>query len=199
MYVAYVKRIVDFILAFCGILILSPLFLIIIFLLYVFQSKKVLFIQKRVGLNKVVFQIFKFKTMNDSLNAEGFLKSDKERLTLIGTFLRKTSLDELPQLFNVIKGDMSLVGPRPLLTNYMHRYSDFQDKRHLVKPGITGYVQIKGRNSLPWDKRFELDVLYVENCSFSTDCKILFLTVFQIFNFKTTIPSNHIPIEPFEL
>lgn len=181
-----------------GILLLSPVFIVLILALYFLQHKQVFFCQPRVGLNDRVFTIFKFKTMNDATDVQGKLLPDTLRTTRLGKWLRSTSLDELPQFFNVLKGDMSFVGPRPLLTSYAHLYSDFQKKRHAVKPGITGYVQVKGRNALTWAHRFELDVYYVTHISFVLDCKIVFLTLIQVFHFKSATTSGTIPMEPFE-
>lgn len=136
--------------------------------------------------------------MNDKKEANGNLLSDAERLTKIGNFVRKTSLDEIPQLLNVLKGDMSLVGPRPLLTNYLHLYSNFQNRRHELKPGITGWVQVNGRNSVSWEKKFELDVWYVDNCSFWLDVKILFKTIEKVVKSDGITAENSATIEPFD-
>lgn len=139
------------------------------------------FLQKRPGKNGKIFSIIKFKTMNDKRNKEGDLLDDSKRLTRIGKFIRNTSLDEIPQLINVIKGDMSLIGPRPLLPEYLPLYNDFQKQRHKVKPGITGYAQVNGRNAINWNKKFEYDIYYVANISFILDCKILLKTLKKVF------------------
>jgi lipopolysaccharide/colanic/teichoic acid biosynthesis glycosyltransferase len=149
--------------------------------LYIVNQGKPFFFQLRPGLNGAIFKIIKFKTMNDKKDVNGNLLSDAERLTKIGVFVRKTSLDELPQLLNVIKGNMSLIGPRPLLPEYLLLYNDFQIKRHNVKPGITGWAQVNGRNAISWEKKFEYDVWYVNNISFVLDVKIFFLTLKKVF------------------
>ena len=143
------------------------------------------------------FKIIKFKTMNDKKDTFGHLLADSERHTKMGMFVRKTSLDEIPQLLNVLKGDMSFVGPRPLLTDYVHLYTDFQNRRHQVKPGITGWAQVNGRNAISWDKKFELDVWYVDHCSFWLDVKILFKTVGKVLKSDGINPKNEISTEPF--
>ena len=156
------------------------------------------FIQTRVGKNQKRFSIYKFQTMSEARDSNGKLLPDAARITGFGKFLRATSLDELPQLLNVLQGNMSLVGPRPLLPDYAHLYSDYQNQRHQVLPGITGYVQVKGRNALTWEERFDLDVYYVQHISFIFDCKILFLTFITLFDFKKSRPQKGISIEPFE-
>ena len=178
MYKNYIKRLFDFLVAFFGLLVLSPIFLIVTIGLYFANDGKPFFFQARPGLNEKIFKIIKFKTMNDKKDADGNLLPDAERLTPIGAFVRKTSLDEIPQLINVLKGDMSLIGPRPLLPQYLPLYNEQQKKRHNVRPGITGWAQVNGRNAISWHKKFELDVWYVENISFSTDIKV-FLTTFK--------------------
>jgi lipopolysaccharide/colanic/teichoic acid biosynthesis glycosyltransferase len=181
MYKNFIKRIIDIVVASLSLILLSPLFLIVTIGLYFVNQGKPFFFQLRPGLNGAIFKIIKFKTMNDKKDSIGNLLSDAQRLTKIGSFVRKTSLDEIPQLFNVLKGDMSLIGPRPLLVHYLHLYSDFQNRRHNVKPGITGWAQVNGRNAISWEKKFEYDVWYVENFSFLLDIKILFLTVKKVF------------------
>ena len=197
MYQNGIKIILDRIVALIALLLLSPVFICIVLILLFFY-KKVFFIQTRVGKNKKRFQIYKFQTMCEERDSNGKLLPDDARITIFGKFLRATSLDELPQLLNVLKGNMSIVGPRPLLADYAHLYSDEQNKRHQVLPGITGYVQVKGRNALTWEERFALDVYYVKHISFIFDCKILFLTFITLFDFKKSRPNNGIPIEPFE-
>ena len=174
---------------------LSMLFLLgIVLLLAITHKGKIFFKQKRIGYQEKPFYIFKFKTMLDDTDAQGKLLADEKRLTPIGRFLRKTSLDELPQLINVLRGEMRLVGPRPLLPEYVPLYNEQQRKRHTVKPGITGWAQIKGRNALSWEKRFELDVWYVEHRSFLLDLKIIGLTFLKIFHKN----DGHILSEKFE-
>ena len=197
MYQNEIKIVLDKIIALLTFLIVSPVFVLILLILFLLQ-KKVFFIQTRVGKNQKRFSIYKFQTMSDERDSNGKLLSDDVRITTFGKFLRKTSLDELPQLFNVLKGNMSLVGPRPLLPDYVHLYSEYQNQRHQVLPGITGYVQVKGRNTLTWEERFDLDVYYVQHISFIFDCKILFLTFITLFEFKKSKPQNGISIEPFE-
>src|SRR5690606_11542327 len=159
----------DFIVAFIALLFLSPFLLFFTFLLAVANMGNPFFLQKRPGKNGDIFMIIKFKTMTDAKDAEGNLLPDSERLTATGKFVRKTSVDEIPQLINVVKGDMSLVGPRPLLPEYLEIYTPRQQKRHLVRPGITGWAQVNGRNAISWSKKLELDVWYVENLSFLLD------------------------------
>ena len=178
LYRYFIKRMFDFIFALTGIIILFPIFLIVAIGLYFVNEGKPFFFQSRPGLNEKIFKIIKFKTMNDKKDIHGNLLSDAERLTPIGSFVRKTSLDELPQLINVLKGDMSLIGPRPLLPQYLPLYSNVQRRRHNVRPGITGWAQVNGRNAISWTKKFELDVWYVDNLSFTTDLKV-FLTTFK--------------------
>lgn len=197
MYQNRIKIVLDKLVALMAILLLSPIF-ILITLMLLFLQKQAFFIQTRVGKNQKRFPIYKFQTMSLALDTNGKLLPDDERITSIGKFLRATSLDELPQLFNVLQGSMSLVGPRPLLPNYVHLYSKEQNKRHNVLPGITGFVQVKGRNTLTWEERFALDVYYVQHISFLFDCKILFLTFIALFEFKKSKPQNGISIEPFE-
>jgi lipopolysaccharide/colanic/teichoic acid biosynthesis glycosyltransferase len=198
MYKNIVKPILDFILALVGFILLLPVFLCITILLFFANQGKPFFIQKRPGKNCKVFSIIKFKTMNDKKDALGKLLHDSERLTPVGKFVRKTSLDEIPQLLNVIKGDMSIIGPRPLLTDYVHLYSPFQNRRHEVKPGITGWAQINGRNAISWDKKFELDVFYVDNISFWFDLKILFLTIKKVIISEGISAEDAATIEPFQ-
>jgi undecaprenyl phosphate N,N'-diacetylbacillosamine 1-phosphate transferase len=181
MYKLYIKRIFDFFVASIGFLIIFPIFIIFFVWLTINNKGKSFFIQNRLGNNGCIFKVIKFKTMNDKKNKNGQLLADSERLTKIGRFIRKTSLDEIPQLINVIKGDMSLVGPRPLLVEYLPLYNDFQKRRHEVRPGITGWAQVNGRNAISWEKRFELDVWYVDNLSFWLDIKILFMTIKKVF------------------
>lgn len=197
MYRTIVKPIMDFCLALFGFIVLLPLFIIITILLFFANQGKPFFIQQRPGQNCKVFSIVKFKTMNDKKNESGKLLPDSDRLTNVGKFVRKTSLDEIPQLLNVLKGDMSLVGPRPLLISYVHLYSDFQNRRHEVKPGITGWAQVNGRNAISWDQKFAYDVWYVDNCSFLVDCKILLKTVLKVIKKEGINAVDAATIEPF--
>ncbi|ERM83971.1 hypothetical protein P872_01540 [Rhodonellum psychrophilum GCM71 = DSM 17998] len=162
-------------------IVLCPVILIVFIFLSIANSGNVFFVQNRPGQGEKIIRIIKFKTMNDKKDEKGHLLPDAERLTAVGKFVRSTSLDELPQLFNVLKGDMSLIGPRPLLVKYLPLYNDFQKRRHEVKPGITGWAQINGRNMISWQKKFELDVWYVDNLSFILDLKIIGLTIKKVF------------------
>jgi undecaprenyl phosphate N,N'-diacetylbacillosamine 1-phosphate transferase len=181
MYKSFYKRKFDFLAALLGLIFLSPIFFIVTIGLYFANQGKPFFFQSRPGKNGVVFKIIKFKTMNDKKDAAGNLLSDGERLTKIGALVRKTSLDEIPQLLNVLKGDMSLIGPRPLLPEYLPLYNEEQKKRHKVKPGITGWAQVNGRNAISWEKKFDYDVWYVQHVSFMLDIKIFFLTLKKVF------------------
>ncbi|MBW7676627.1 sugar transferase [Chryseobacterium chendengshani] len=181
MYKDYIKRLLDFTVAFFALLILSPVFIIATIGLYFANDGKPFFFQARPGLKEKIFKIIKFKTMNDKKDSNGDLLPDSKRLTSIGAFVRKTSLDELPQLINVLKGDMSLIGPRPLLPQYLALYSNTQKMRHNVRPGITGWAQVNGRNAISWKKKFELDVWYVDHLSLTLDIKIFFKTIKKVF------------------
>jgi lipopolysaccharide/colanic/teichoic acid biosynthesis glycosyltransferase len=191
MYKALVKPTFDFLAAAVGLVVLSPLFVVITLVLYFSNQGKPFFTQPRPGKNTKIFKIIKFKTMNDKKDVDGQLLPDSQRLTSMGSFIRKTSLDEIPQLINVLIGDMSLIGPRPLLTHYLHLYSDFQNRRHEVKPGITGWAQVNGRNAISWDKKFEYDVWYVDNSSFILDSKILLKTVLKVLKSEGLNEGNH--------
>jgi lipopolysaccharide/colanic/teichoic acid biosynthesis glycosyltransferase len=179
-YQSIIKPIFDFLAATLGFLLLLPVFLVIWFVLLISNHGSAFFFQERPGKNERVFKIVKFKTMNDKKDSSGNLLPAVDRLTSFGIFLRKYSLDEIPQLLNVIKGDMSLVGPRPLHVRYLPRYNDFQKQRHLVKPGISGWAQVNGRNTIEWEEKFKFDVHYVKNISFWFDIKILFKTVRKV-------------------
>ena len=181
LYEKYVKRPFDFLCSFVAIMVLSPLILAIAVLVRIKLGTPVLFKQERPGYREKPFYLYKFRTMTEERDKEGRLMPDDARLTGLGTFLRKTSLDELPQLVNVLKGDMALIGPRPLMPQYLLLYSKKQVRRHEVRPGITGWAQVNGRNSISWTKKFELDVWYVDNITFLLDLKILFLTVKKVF------------------
>lgn len=180
MYKIFFKPLLDFVLSLLGIIVTSPIFLIVFIALLLANRGKVFFLQNRPGKNEEIFKIIKFRTMNDKRDAQGNLLPDEERLTSIGKLVRKTSLDEIPQLINVLLGNMSLIGPRPLLPEYLPLYNDLQKKRHLIKPGITGWAQINGRNGVEWEKKFQFDVWYVENLSFLLDLQIMFLTLKKV-------------------
>lgn len=180
LYKYFFKPTFDFIVALLGLLLLSPLLMIIIVYLFFANHGKPFFFQIRPGLNEKLFKIIKFKTMNDKVDKEGNLLPDAQRLTKIGKFVRKTSLDELPQLLNVLKGDMSLIGPRPLLPEYLPLYNTKQKQRHNVKPGITGWAQVNGRNAIEWQQKLEYDVWYVNNISFKLDVKIILKTIQKV-------------------
>lgn len=197
MYKKIIKPFLDFMLSLLGLLLLSPIFIIVTVLLFILNSGKPFFMQLRPGKNGQIFKIIKFKTMTDKKDSYGNLLPDKMRLTLVGKIVRKTSLDEIPQLLNVLKGDMSLIGPRPLLTTYLHLYNDFQNRRHDIKPGITGWAQVNGRNAISWDKKFEYDVWYVDHISFILDFKILFLTLKKVFKSEGINSANAATTEPF--
>lgn len=197
MYKTFIKPTFDFLAAFLGLLLLSPLFLLIFILLALAQNGQVFFVQKRPGKDEKIFSIIKFKTMTDHRDAQGALLPDADRLTTVGKIVRKISLDELPQLINVLNGDMSLVGPRPLLPDYLHLYNDFQRRRHEVKPGITGWAQVNGRNAISWQQKFEYDVAYVKKQSFWLDLKILFKTLIKVVKREGINAADAATIEPF--
>lgn len=181
MYKNFFKRLIDFFAALFGLIILSPVFLLVTIGLFFANQGKPFFFQSRPGKGGRIFKIVKFKTMNDRKDGNGELLPDADRLTSVGAFVRKTSIDEIPQLINVLKGDMSLIGPRPLLVQYLPLYNERQARRHEVRPGITGWAQVNGRNAISWDQKFEFDVWYVENISLSLDIKILFMTFKKVF------------------
>ena len=181
MYKNHLKRILDFSLATLAFLFTSPIFILVALLLTIANKGQAFFFQPRPGKDEQIFKVIKFKTMTDEKGADGDLLPDADRLTAIGSFVRKTSLDEIPQLLNVIKGDMSLIGPRPLLVQYLPLYNHKQKQRHNVRPGISGWAQVNGRNTISWEKKFEYDVWYVDNISFLLDLKIIFKTVWKVF------------------
>ncbi|WP_279390794.1 sugar transferase [Alkalihalobacillus sp. LMS39] len=191
------KRLFDIIVSFFLIFLLLPLFLIVTVLVRVKLGTPILFKQVRPGLNEKPFTLFKYRTMTNERGKDGNLLSDEMRLTSFGLLLRKFSLDELPQLFNVLKGDISLVGPRPLLMEYLPLYSGEQRKRHQVRPGITGWAQVNGRNAVSWEERFTLDVWYVDNYSFLLDLKILFMTVVKVIKSEGINQEGHVTVEKF--
>lgn len=192
------KRLFDFFVALCAILTLLPVIVIVALLVRFKLGSPILFTQDRPGLHGKTFKMMKFRTMLDAKDKQGNLLPDDERMTPFGTFLRSTSLDELPGLFNVLKGDMSLVGPRPLLVQYLPLYNAEQARRHNVRPGITGWAQVNGRNAISWEQKFKLDVWYVDNQSFWLDLKILFLTVKKVFVREGISADGHVTIEPFK-
>lgn len=197
-YKLQIKPFFDVLFAFLGLLLALPVFLLVMLLLTYANQGNPFFIQKRPGRKGKIFSIIKFKTMNDRKDAEGKLLPDGDRLTRVGALVRKTSLDELPQLWNVLKGDMSFVGPRPLLTYYLHLYDAFQNRRHEVKPGITGWAQVNGRNAISWDQKFAYDVWYVDHISFFLDVKILFKTVKKVLISEGINAADSASIEPFD-
>lgn len=180
-YRRHIKRPMDIILSLCAIIVLSPVLLLVAILVRVKLGSPVIFKQKRPGLNEKIFTLYKYRTMLDEKDEDGELLPDQMRLTKFGRFLRSTSLDELPELFNILKGDMSIVGPRPLLVQYLPLYDEHQKKRHEVRPGLSGLAQVSGRNAISWEDKFNLDVEYVDNVSFVSDWKIILLTLKKVF------------------
>lgn len=197
MYKNFFKPLMDVSAALLALLLLSPVFLVITCILFIANEGKPFFFQERPGLQERPFFVIKFKTMNDKKDANGQLLPNHLRTTAIGAFLRATSLDEIPQLINVLKGDMSLVGPRPLLFKYIPLYSPEQRRRHSVKPGITGWAQVNGRNAISWAKKFDCDIYYVDNCSLALDIRILWLTVFKVLKKEGVNVSATVIVEPF--
>ena len=192
-----IKRVLDFIIALIGLIVASPILLVVALLVRLKLGSPILFRQQRVGLDGEIFEMVKFRTMKDATDSQGNPLPDEERLTSFGNFLRKSSLDELPELLNVLKGDMSLVGPRPLLVEYLPLYSKEQMKRHDVRPGITGYAQVNGRNNISWSKKFELDVYYVKHYSLGLDLKILWQTVAKVLGQADISQEGHVTVEKF--
>lgn len=197
-YKLFFKRFFDIIISFTALVILSPLLLLLILFLAIAQNNNVFFTQPRPGKNGNVFKVIKFKSMNDKRDSEGKLLPDAERITKVGGFVRSTSMDELPQLINVLKGDMSLIGPRPLLVRYLPLYSEHQARRHEVKPGITGWAQVNGRNAISWEQKFDYDVWYVDNISFYLDFKIILLTIKKVILRKDINSAESATMSPFE-
>ena len=182
MYRSFIKRLIDVVVVSCFLLVIWPILLLVtLWLYFVNKGAGAFFFQKRPGKNGKIFEVIKFKTMTDERDSKGNLLPDAKRITKVGKLVRSTSLDELPQIINELKGDMALIGPRPLLPQYLALYNEEQRRRHDVRPGITGWAQVNGRNAISWTKKFELDVWYVEHCSFSLDLKIVFLTIKKIF------------------
>ncbi|MDR6696785.1 MULTISPECIES: sugar transferase [Chryseobacterium] len=198
MYKFFFKRLIDFMIALMGLILLSPVFIVVMVLLYFANQGKPFFVQARPGLNEKIFHIIKFKTMNDKKDAQGNYLPDSERLTPIGSFIRQTSLDELPQLINVLKGDMAIIGPRPLLPQYLELYNETQRRRHSIRPGITGWAQVNGRNAISWTKKFELDIWYVDHLSFATDCRVIILTLKKVLKKEGINQAHQATVEAFK-
>ena len=198
MYKYGLKRVIDFILVFIVLVVIWPILLLItIWLHFANKGAGAFFTQERPGKDGRIFRLIKFKSMTDERDAEGKFLPDAKRLTHVGKFVRATSIDELPQLINVLKGDMALIGPRPLLPQYLSLYSKEQARRHEVRPGITGWAQVNGRNAISWTKKFELDVWYVDHCSFFLDLKIFFLTIKKVFVREGISSDTSVTMEPF--
>jgi lipopolysaccharide/colanic/teichoic acid biosynthesis glycosyltransferase len=198
MYRQFIKPLFDVTVALAALIFLSPLFLAVMIFLLISNNGKPFFFQPRAGKNGRIFRVMKFKTMNDKRDANGELLPDADRITSVGKFVRKTSLDELPQLINILKGDMSLVGPRPLLVEYLPLYNERQQKRHHVMPGITGWAQVNGRNAISWDQKLEFDAWYSENQSFLLDIKIAFMTVFKVLRSEGINAEGSATVEKFK-
>ena len=198
MYAKYVKRLLDFILSFLAIIILSPVMLIIYILVRVKLGKPAIFKQQRPGKDEKIFTLYKFRTMTDEKDENGNLLPDEKRLTKFGKMLRSTSLDELPELFNILKGDMAIVGPRPLLVEYLKLYNDEQRKRHNVRPGLTGLAQVSGRNSISWENRFEKDIEYINKLTFINDLKIILITIKKVIKKEGIPQENNATMEKFK-
>ena len=192
-YKKFIKRLFDIVLSLMAIIVLSPLLIILFVLVKIKLGSPVIFTQKRPGKDEKVFKLYKFRSMTEKKDESGNLLSDDQRLTKFGRKLRSTSLDELPELFNILKGDMSIVGPRPLLVEYLPFYKDDERKRHYVTPGLTGWAQINGRNASSWEEKFEKDIYYVNNLSFLLDLKIIILTVFKVFKKSDILVGKEIP------
>lgn len=195
LYAKWIKRILDFLLSFCAIIVLSPVLLVLCILVRTKLGSPIFFRQERPGKNEKIFTLCKFRTMTDERDDKGNLLPDHIRLTRFGKFLRATSLDELPELFNILKGDMSIIGPRPLLVSYLPYYSEREKLRHSVRPGLTGLAQVSGRNFIDWDKRMEKDVEYVENLSFGMDMKVLWMTVQTVLGHQDEVAEDTNAVE----
>lgn len=196
-YERYTKRILDFTLSLLALIVLSPVFLVVAILVHIKLGSPVLFRQARPGKNEKIFSLYKFRTMTDARGENGELLPDELRLTHFGRILRSTSLDELPELVNILKGDMSIVGPRPLLVKYLPLYSEEQKHRHDVRPGLTGWAQANGRNAISWEEKFALDIWYVQNISFWVDVKVIFLTVKEVFCREGISSAHSVTMEEF--
>ncbi len=198
LYRNYFKRFFDFTVSLIAFCLLLPLFIVVTVSLFIANQGRPFFVQQRPGKNGRIFRLVKFKTMNDRKDAAGNLLPDAERLTAMGNFIRKTSLDEIPQLINVIKGEMSLIGPRPLLVEYLPLYNDSQKRRHEVRPGITGWAQVNGRNAIGWKEKFELDVWYVDHVDLRLDWKIVFITITKVIKREGVSQEGHVTMTKFE-
>lgn len=197
-YARYIKRLLDFILSLIALVILSPILLVFIVIGAIKMGGNPFFTQERPGKDEKIFKLIKFRTMTNKKDADGNLLPDDQRLTSYGKFLRSTSVDELLELINILKGDMSIIGPRPLLVKYLPLYNDFQKHRHDVRPGLTGYAQVNGRNSISWEERFKLDVDYVQNITFMGDVKIIFDTVYKVFKRDGISSGTSVTMEEFK-
>ena len=199
MYARYIKHLIGFFAALCAILLLSPVLVVISILLFIANhGSSPFFIQPRPGKNERIFNAVKFKTMTDECDENGNLLPDEQRLTNIGKFVRSTSIDELPQLFNILKGDMAFIGPRPLLVQYLPLYSEEQHRRHNVRPGLSGWAQVHGRNAISWKQKFEYDVWYVDHISFKVDWQIFWMTIYKVFARKDINSSTAATMEAFD-
>jgi len=196
-YSLYLKRFIDFNLSLLALILLSPLLILIIILQFFFNGTPIFFTQARVGRGEKVFKLIKFRTMNNKKDKSGVLLPDIKRKTFFGSFLRKTSLDELPNLINILKGDMAVIGPRPLLVEYLSLYNEYQKQRHLVRPGLSGLAQIKGRNLINWNQKFDYDILYIKRITLIFDIKIILSTIVNVFLLKPVNSSNNNTIEKF--
>lgn len=197
-YRRFIKRPMDFSLALIAVIVLSPILLVVAILVRTKLGSPILFKQKRPGLNEEIFMMYKFRTMTDERDDKGELLPDSVRLTKFGKLLRSTSLDELPEIFNILKGDMSIIGPRPLLVQYLPLYNEYQKRRHEVRPGLSGLAQTSGRNTISWEEKFNIDIEYVENISFIQDWKIIFLTIKKVFVREGINSETAATIEPFK-
>lgn len=196
-YNKYIKRAIDLILSLTALVVLSPVYLFVAVLVRIKLGSPIIFRQKRPGLNEKIFTLYKFRTMTDDKNSSGDLLEDEIRLTKLGKFLRNTSLDELPELINIINGDMSIIGPRPLLVQYLPLYNENQKRRHLVRPGLSGLAQVNGRNAISWEEKFSYDIEYVDSVGFILDCKIILLTIKKVFIREGISSGTSVTMEPF--
>ncbi len=197
-YSLYFKRFIDFHLALIALILLSPILIIVVLFQIIFNGFPIFFIQERVGRSERIFKLIKFRTMNNKKDEKGHLLPDKKRKTIYGSFLRASSIDELPSLINILKGDMAFIGPRPLLVEYLPLYNENQKKRHMIRPGLSGLAQIKGRNLISWKEKFEFDLIYLRKISFLLDIKIIFLTILNIVFLKPVDSSKNITMEKFK-
>lgn len=198
MYAKFFKRIIDFCLSLCALIVLSPVLLVLIIFGAIKMQGNPFFTQERPGKSEKIFKLIKFRTMTNAKDKDGNLLPDQDRITKYGQFLRSTSLDEMPELLNILKGDMAIVGPRPLLVHYLPLYNERQKLRHLVRPGLTGLAQVNGRNSLTWEQKFEDDVTYIENITFFGDIKIIFKTAIAVLKREGISQENNVTMEEFK-